>query len=304
MKQIKTAIRKTIKMVVGEETFNKIWFKRSHGYSLNLNNPLTFSEKIHWVKKHADLEKYAKYVDKYEVREFVEKTIGKDLLIPLIGVYKSSMEIEFSELPKSFIVKATHGSGWNRIVKDKNKINIEKVRDEINGWIKASFYKIYGERNYKPLIGRVVIEELIIDPSGDLKDYKFFCYNGEPLFIQVDGDRFSQHKRDMYDADWNRLPVKCEYENFETPVNEPVMLTQMLEIAKKLSAEFPFVRVDLYCAAESKIYFGELTFTPGNGLDRFTPIEFDKVFGAPLQINKYSEVKEGVYGSSPFEYTS
>ena len=263
-------------------------FLKTHGYPLNYSNPETLNEKIQWIKLYGKPERFAKYVDKFEVRSYVKFKIGEEHLIPLIGVYKSSEEVDFDKLPESFIIKATHASGWNFIVKQKSKVDLQRVREKIDYWSQSSFYKVGFERNYKPLKGRVVIEKLINDPSGDLMDYKFFCFHGEPTFIQVDGERFENHKRNIYNLDWVKYESEYAFPNFSHPIEKPKMLNQMIDLARSLSEDFAFVRVDLYCT-EGKIFFGELTFTPDNGFGKFSDIKLDKSFGKKLDLKQYNK---------------
>ncbi|GHH99565.1 ATP-grasp fold amidoligase family protein [Neobacillus kokaensis] len=261
-------------------------FKKIHGYDLNLENPKTFSEKIQWVKYHGKLERFSKYVDKYEVRQYVKEKIGEQYLIPLISVFDNVDQIDWNMLPESFAMKANHASGWNIIVEDKTMVNQESAKNKMRKWLQSSYYKLFSEANYRNIKPRVVIEELIKDPSGDLKDYKFFCFHGEPKFIQVDGDRFTEHKRDLFDLDWNKLPLKLKFTNFKQSPLKPAALNEMIQLARQLSEGLPFVRVDLYYTND-RIYFGELTFTPGNGLERFSPRYYDELFGNCLDINRY-----------------
>lgn len=261
-------------------------FLKVHGYELNLENPLTFSEKVQWIKRYGNLERFCKYVDKYAVRSYIKKTIGEEYLIPLIGVYRRTEDIEVNSLPNSFVIKSTHAARWNLIVKDKSKVNWTQAMGKMRKWLRSSYYKRRREPNYKYIIPRLVIEEKIEDVSGDLKDYKFFCFNGEPKYIQVDAFRSSNHRRDFYDTNWTKLPIRLRYRNLRKPLDKPSKLNEMIEVARKLSKDFPFVRVDLYFANE-KIYFGELTFTPGNGLKKFTPTKYDHLFGEHFDLSKY-----------------
>jgi hypothetical protein len=270
----------------GYENYIKDCFKRAHGYPPDLKKPKTFSEKIQWMKIYGRLERFSKYVDKYAVREFIKERAGEELLIPLVGVYKKTKEIDYKFLPNSFVMKATHGCGWNIIVKDKTELDWHLAREKMHEWLKLNFYKITGQPNYKPLKGRIIIEKYIEDSIGDLKDYKFFCFHGEPRFVQVDGDRFTEHKRDFYDLNWNKLPVKLTYANLTQPIAKPEKLCDMIEICRKLSRGFAFVRVDLYFT-DGRIYFGELTFTPDSGFHTFSPVQYDAIFGKLLDLNNY-----------------
>jgi hypothetical protein len=270
----------------GYENYVKDHFKRRHGYEPDLKTPKTFSEKIQYLKVYGHLERFSKYVDKYDVREFVREKVGAELLIPLVGIYERTDDIDFGSLPNSFVMKATHGSGWNIIVQDKTRLDWNSAIKKMNKWLKKNYFNKNGESQYKFLKRRILIEKYISDSTGDLKDYKFFCFYGEPQFVQVDGDRFTNHRRDIYDLNWNKLSVRFFYENLPEPVAQPEKLYDMLQICRKLSREFAFVRVDLYFAY-GRIYFGELTYSPDNGLKPFDPVRYDQIFGEYLDLKNY-----------------
>ncbi len=253
---------------------------------LNLNNPKSFSDKIQWIKLYGGIDQYAKYVDKYEVRKYIEKTIGKDYLIPLIGVWDTFDAIPFNELPDKFVLKGTHGSGFNFICHDKSTLDKKLVRDIVSKWLKENYYTRSAETQYKYCKPRILCEKYMEDDSGSLRDYKFFCFNGIPQIIQVDSDRFKGHKRDLFDTDWNKLPYTLEHPNTKELIKKPGKFNEMIEVTKKLSKQFPFVRVDLYLIGD-KVYFGELTFTPGNGLEHFKPINLDYQLGDLIDLSKY-----------------
>ncbi|MCP8970121.1 ATP-grasp fold amidoligase family protein [Ectobacillus ponti] len=261
-------------------------FKRIHGYDLDLKNPKSLNEKIQWIKLYGTADRFSVYVDKYLVRQFVEERIGGHYLIPLIGVFDDVNQIRMDSLPDSFVLKANHGSSWNILVKEKRNFNWEAKKKRVRSWLQTDFGKKTGEPNYNNIQPKIIIEEFIKDPTGDLKDYKIFCFHGEPKFIQVDGNRFTSHKRDLYDLNWDRIPVQWRYPNLKEPVSKPQRLNELLDIARQLSADFAFVRVDLYYTNE-QIFFGELTFTPGSGLEAFSPGSYDEVFGQLLSLSRY-----------------
>lgn len=265
----------------------KAKFKEKHGYELNLENPQTFNEKIQWIKKYGNLERYSKYVDKHEVRQYVKKRIGSQYLVPVIGVYKKVEDIDVKSLPNAFVMKATHGSSWNVIVKDKWQLDWPAARAKANGWIKRNYFTYSGERCYKPLKGRVIIEKFLQDRTGDLKDYKFFCFHGKPEYIKVIGDRYGDYKCDQYDLEWKRLPQMYKRNPFPKPVKKPNHFKEMKEIVHKLAHGFPFVRVDLYYS-NNRIYFGELTFAPKGGYEPLT-FKYDLKLGKLLDLKKYNQ---------------
>jgi hypothetical protein len=270
----------------GLKSYIEFYFHNYHGYPCPLYNPQTLSEKIQWLKLNGNVEKFARYVDKYQVREFIKETIGDQFLIPLLGVYSKVAEINFEKLPEKFVLKATHGSGWNEVILDKSKHDLADLKRKCEAWLETNFYDVSGEPNYKPLSGRIIVEEYIGEEEIDLKDYKFFCFHGEPLFIQVDSERFGSHKRDLFTPKWEPLAVRLLYPKSDEQILKPTMLNEMVTIAKKLSQDFPLVRVDLYQTA-NKIYFGELTFTPGSGFIAYDPREYDLFFGAKLDLSRY-----------------
>lgn len=252
---------------------------------LNTNNPKTFSEKIQWLKLYGKLEKHSQYVDKYEVREYIKKTIGEKYLIPLVGRWNTPEDIQLHKLPKRIVFKATHGSGYNFICKDSSNINKDILKKTLSAWIREKYYVWFREDQYRYVIAKIICEKYIEDEFGELRDYKFFCFHGKAKFIQIDSDRYKKHKRDIRDMKWNRLPIVLRYPNSTENMNKPKNLTKMIMIAEELSKRFPFVRVDLYSARE-RIYFGELTFTPGNGMEKFFPHEADIQFGKLLNLSK------------------
>ena len=234
-----------------------------------------FGEKIQWMKLYGNLQEYTDYVDKYKVRQIIEKELGEEYLIPLVGVYNNVSEIDYSKLPKAFVIKLNHGSGYNIIVKDKNKINVNKINKRLQKWLREDYYKIKKEIQYKNVNKKIIIEEYMSDSSGELLDYKFFCFNGKSEFVKVDFDRYAHHTANFYDMKWNKLDLTEKgFNNYKGDIDAPKNLSKMIEIAENLSLKFPFVRVDLY-NVNGKIYFGELTFTPASGKHPFLPLSKD-----------------------------
>jgi hypothetical protein len=277
--------RKHVWKIFGYKSYVKLCFKDNFGYSLDLKHPKTYQEKIQWIKVFGDLEKFSKYVDKYDVREFIKEKIGEQYSVPLIGVYDNVEDIDFEYLPNSFVIKATHGSAWNIIVRNKSDLDQNKAKEKMQKWIDSNFYKVNGERNYKPLKGRIIIEEYLEDISTHIIDYKFLCFKGEPKCIIVE-DRVNS-KGNGYDLNWNKLPVSFLNGNISIPIKKPERLEEMNELSRKLSKDFPFVRVDFY-NINGRIYFCELTFTSGNGMGNITPKEYAYTLGDYIDINTYN----------------
>ena len=254
--------------------------------SLNLANPKTFNEKLQWLKINDRNSLYTKLVDKYEVRHYIAETIGEEYLIPIRGVYDSFDEINLDKLPEQFVLKCTHDSGGLVICKDKNKLDIDLARKKINKSLKRNYYYLWREWPYKDVIPRIICERYMEDESsGDLKDYKFMCFNGEVkcLFVCLNRNSPNGLNVDFYDLDWNPMPFERHYKRSGQKIKRPDNFEKMVELAKKLSKDIPFVRVDFY-EIKGKIYFGELTFYPGTGLEEFTPDEYDEILGRWINL--------------------
>lgn len=271
---------------LGLKNFIRIMFIIKLKYLPHLRNPRSFNEKIQWLKLHSHMEHLSCLVDKYEVRKYVASRIGDKFLVPLIGVYETPQDIPFNSLPDSFVIKATHGCGWNIIVKNKTELVTNDILPKLDRWLDTNYYRQYGESPYKQLRGRIVIEELLTDPAGDLKDYKFHCSNGEPVFVQVHGDRFDTHRLDVYDLNWIKLPIWIQY-NHPHQVERPDNFDQMISICRSLSQGFPYVRVDLY-NINGQIYFGELTFMPMAGFGPIFPRKYDFRWGKLIDLNSWN----------------
>lgn len=251
---------------------------------IDWRNPQTYNEKLQIIKLDPRTEELWKYVDKLEVRSFVKDIIGNKYLVPLISTFEAPEDINLKTLPKTFVLKATHGSAWNIICSDKKTLNIDEVKTKLTNWMKLNYCDDFGkERQYRKIIPRIICEENLSVNNQSLPDYKFFCFNGVPKFVQVDLDRYQNHTRNYYDLSWNLLPYTYNYPNYSKKVDKPKSLKQMLNIAIKLCKNFRHVRVDLY-NIDGKIYFSELTFTPENGMGKFDPIDIDFLWGTYLNI--------------------
>ncbi|WP_216830276.1 ATP-grasp fold amidoligase family protein [Alkalihalobacterium elongatum] len=261
-------------------------FRRMFGYEPNIHNPKIISEKLLWVRLNGKLERFAMYTDKYEVRKYIKKKIGKEYLVPMYGVYNHINHLNLRILPRTFVLKATHGCGWNILVKDKYKLDWDKAKKQMHKWIKMNYYNKTGERHYKPLVGRAIVEKYLKDPSGDLKDYKFHCFHGDPLVVRVIGDRFASRNEGVYDINWKELPFNFRGKHlYSKPPEKPKQFNEMIDIARELSQDFAYVRVDLY-NTNNKVYFGELTFLPSGGVFP-EPLDYQEWLGAYLDLNRY-----------------
>lgn len=267
-----------------DEFYLKMIYQIKIDRKLNLEFPKTFNEKLQWLKLNDRKPEYTQMVDKYEVREFVKKTIGEEYLIPLIGVYENFEEINFDQLPNQFVLKCTNDSGGLVICKEKNKLDIKKSRKKINRCLKRNFYHMYREWPYKNVKPRIICEKYMSDESGiELKDYKFFCFNGTPKSLYVGSNRAIDTRFDFYDMEFKHIPLIQKYKNSENRIIKPKGFDEMVRLATKLAKNIPHVRVDFY-DINGKVYFGELTFYHLSGLVKFEPKEYDEQFGIWLEL--------------------
>ncbi|GEK91036.1 ATP-grasp fold amidoligase family protein [Alkalibacterium kapii] len=266
-----------------DETYLKIAFYFKMGKKLDLNKPKTYSEKLQWLKLNDRDPNYTSLVDKYEVRKFIEKTIGENYLIPLLGVWYNVDEIDFDELPNEFVLKCTHDSGGVVICKDKRELDIKKAKKKLQKSMKHNYYWGQREWPYKNITPKIIAEKYMIETRDkDLKDYKFMCFNGVPKVVLVVSNRNKKNNNvlmDFYDPEWNKLNLKRSNKKSKDDSHEkPINLDNMLEIATILSRGYPFIRVDFY-EVNRKLYFGELTLYPASGMEKFSPDEWDNVLG-------------------------
>jgi hypothetical protein len=232
-------------------------------------------------------------VDKYEAKRYVASIIGEEYIIPTYGVYNSFEEIDFTALPKQFVLKCTHNSGGVFVCKDKAFFDIEGARKQVNKWLKKNPFWKNREYPYKNVKPRIIIEQYMEDESGyELKDYKFFCFNGIAKYIFVASDRGKDNeetKFDFYDMKWNLLPFTNGHPNSNKLMKKPLNFDKMIELSERLSQGIPHVRVDLY-NINGRIYFGELTFFHWSGLVPFVPEKWDYEFGRWLKLPALSNM--------------
>ncbi len=251
-------------------------------YWINLRNPKTFTEKLNWLKYLHQDNRYSRCADKYAVREYVSTQVGAEYLIPLLGVFSDPEQIQVADLPDSFVLKATHGSGWNILINDKSKIDLDDIKNKFHYWLNLNPYYLSREWQYKDIKPRIICEQYL---GNNMPDYKFFCFQGSVKFIQVDVDRFKDHKRNFFDVDWNLLNFEMTYPRSVQAITRPEGLERMIQVCKKLAAEFIFIRVDLYYH-DQKIFFGELTFFPEGGVGPFDSYNSDLQMGANLMLSQ------------------
>lgn len=258
------------------------------GRNLNLKNPQRFTEKLQWYKLNYRNPIMRQCVDKFTVRNYIKSKGLSDILYDCYGVYSSVDSINFQKLPNSFVIKKTNGGGGLNVLicRDKNNFDIAYAKETMRCWLNSAELSGGREWAYKGLTPMLIIEEYLEnkeEPDAGINDYKFFCFSGKPMYIVVDVDRYIEHKRNFYDVKWNNLHITSDCSTSNNEIKKPDNLNEMLDIAQKLSNDFPFVRVDLY-NIDGKIYFGELTFYPWSGYVEFTPDSFDFDLGNKFNL--------------------
>lgn len=265
-------------------------YKKISGEELDWNNLLTYNEKIQWAKLYDDIPRKTKLADKYLVRDWVAEKIGESYLIPLLGVWDSFDEINFSKLPHQFVLKANHASGMNIIVSDKKKWDKKTANQLFDNWLKVNYahFSFY-QMQYEKIPPKIIAEEYLTDSNGELPEFKFFCFDGEVYFCWFILEGGNQRYGNIYDLQWNLQSWKFKgRDNTPYDLPKPANFEQMVEIAKELSQGFSHVRVDLY-NVDGAIYFGEMTFTPSGGTRELTPKKYNKILGEQWKL----EIHEG-----------
>lgn len=262
--------------LLSDKKYQKIKGFYKLGYIPNISNPRTFNEHILRNKLEVDSEMYSFYVDRIAVREYVKKRSKECRLIPILWSGEVFTKKVWDSLPHEFVVKANHGSGMVKVV-DKSVDEFKIIQSLCQNWLKTDFYKVQREYIYKHVPKTLIVEEKLVFDDGIPPDYKFFCFNGAPKFIQVDYGRFDKHCRNLFDSSFNKLNVKYHYDN-KDHYDKPKNFDQAVKIASDLSKDLNFIRVDLYLLHDH-IYFGEMTLFPEAGFKRFIPRSFDFLFG-------------------------
>lgn len=262
-------------------------YKACMGRTLSLDAPVTFNEKLQWLKLYDRRPEYTVMADKYAVRQHITEKLGEEHLIPLLGVWDDPDDINFDLLPDQFVLKCNHNSGLGMcICKDKSKLDIPKVRAQLQKGLQEDYYQKNREWVYKDIPRKIICEKFMTNGGEELADYKIHNFNGEARFVLVCRDRFSDTglTEDFFTPQWEHMPIKRpKLANASTPIPKPEQLEQMLEFSKLLSKDIPFVRTDFY-VIEGKVYFGEITFFPASGMAEFDPPIWDAKFGSWLEL--------------------
>lgn len=263
------------------------------GKRLRFRNPVTFNEKLQWLKQYGRRPVDTIFSDKYAVKDLVASIIGPDYVIPLLGVWDSFDDIDFSKLPNQFVLKCTHDSGGIVVCQDKTKLDIDSARKVINNGMSRNFYVYSREKAYRDIPRKIIAEVYMEDSeTKELRDYKFFCFDGVPKILFIASDRQvsgEETKFDFFDMDFNHLPFTNGHPNAVVVPSKPKCFEEMKELAAKLSKDIPHVRVDFY-EVDGKVYFGEMTYSHWGGMTPFNPEEWDYKLGSWITLPSTREL--------------
>ena len=299
-KMIKFAVNKDYRFLVlavrgkkadmPADAFLKRMYKINMGKELNLTDPINYTEKLQWLKLYDHRPEYTTMVDKYEVKKYVADRIGKQYVIPLLGVWDSADEIDFDVLPDRFVLKTTHDSGALVICKDKSKLDVKAAKKRLNHFLGRRYYDCNREWPYKNVKPRIIAEQYMEDSTHkELRDYKFFTFGGVPkvLYIAQGRGRGEPTVADFFDMNFNHLPFTIDHDMADVPPEKPACFEEMKRLAAILSEGTPQLRVDFY-EVDGKVYFGEMTFFHCSGMEAFHPEEWDKTFGDWVELPQKS----------------
>ncbi|MEK6263430.1 MAG: glycosyl transferase [Clostridium sp.] len=274
---------KKIAYLIPDKTYLSLKYWALIEKKINLICPTTFNEKLQWLKLYDRRPKYTQMVDKYEVRNYISKTIGEEYLIPLIGVYDKFEEIDFNNLPKQFVLKCNHDSGGLIICKDKSKLDIKVARHKINKSLKRNYYYVHREWPYKNVRPRIICETFISEKNKTPDDYKVLCFNGKAKLISVHIDRFGKHKLDNYNMKWEKTIIGKDGPMSEFTYEKPKQFEKLIQLTELLAANMIHVRIDWFIVKD-KLYFGEITFYEASGFEHFDNEEDNYLFGSWINL--------------------
>lgn len=257
------------------------------GRRLDLKHPRLYNDKLQWIKLYDRDPRYRTFVDKVAVRDYVAETAGEKYLIPEVARFETWRDIDWASLPDRFALKLAHGSGCNVLCRDKDALDIPAAQKKLERWAKLDWFWPSREWPYLGVKPRVLVEAFLEGENGDVpRDYKILCFAGVPRYVIVDVDRYTRHTRNFYDVNWVRQDMFNRHPGYEGEVPRPENLEEMLEVAAKLSKGVPHIRIDLY-NVKGRVYFGEMTFFHGYGMEVFRPRAFEEHLGdlTPLEAH-------------------
>ena len=272
---------------IPDKIFLQLKYRYWMGHRLHLENPKTFAEKLQWMKIYDRNPIYVTMVDKYDAKEYVGNLIGEEYIVPTYGVWNSFKEIDFDSLPDSFALKCTHDSGGNVMVSNKKNMNIVDAKKKIERCLGYNYFYHNREWSYNNVKPRVLAEEFLDNDGQEMVDYKFFCFGGIPKFLYVSQGMTDHTKARMcfMKMDWTPAPfTRKDYKAYEGVPEKPVCFDEMVEIAKRLSKGYRFLRIDLYCH-KGRVYFSEITILPNGGFMHFYPEKYNRIIGSWLDTS-------------------
>lgn len=274
---------------IPDKTMLKLQYRIKFKRKLDLKAPKRFTEKIQWYKLYYKNPLMPQCSDKYLVRDYINSKGLEHILNDLYCIYSRPEDIKLDGLPEKFVMKLSNGSGTNLLCRDKSLLNEKDVIRDFKDFVFKVKANLGREWPYMKVKSTIVVERLLEDEThinNAINDYKIFCYDGKPTYVICISDRYSDRCNHLvYDTDWNKVRVASEDARIEEDAPRPETLDEMLEIAARLSEDFPFARIDLYSVA-GKVYFGEITFYPWSGYMEFEPDEFDFVLGEKFNLTE------------------
>lgn len=291
--KVMTFLKKSLRFLP-DKTYIKLYYRLRVGRPLNTENPTTLNEKLQWLKFNYRFPLQSIVSDKLLVRDYVAEKIGAEYLIPLLGSWENYDDVDFDKLPEQFVLKCNHDSGGLVVCTDKSKLNHKEAKRKLEKSLKSNFFYIGREYQYRNIKPRIICEQFISDNGKVPMDYKIYCFNGKPDVILVCRDRFSNNSHRAsylyFDQDWKFQPLNKGDENLvDVDILKPKNLDKMIEIARELSKDFFFARIDLY-NIDGQIYFGEITLSPNSGFDPDIKYETDLMFGEKLKIPYWNDI--------------
>ena len=267
-----------------DKLFTQRAYRLAFNSTIDLEHPQSFNEKLIWLTLYDRKNIKTLCADKYAVRDYVASQVGAEYLIPLALNTENPLDVVAENLPEfPVIAKTNHASGQVFIIKDLRTTDFSAIQESFRFQLRKNFYHGHREWQYKHIVPSIVVEKLLLDEQGDIpKDYKVHCFHGRPHYIQVDSERFSEHKRCIYDTNWTLLDIAYNKPKGEASLR-PTKLDEILMLAAKLSKDFIYVRADFY-QVNDRVYFGELTFTPEAGRGKFSPSSIDIDWGKLIHL--------------------
>ncbi len=261
------------------------YFAKFHKFC-DLKHPKLYNEKIQWLKLNTRNPELPALVDKYEVKDIIRKRLGEEYVVKCYGVWDRFEDIDFDGLPERFVLKCTHDSGGIVVCTDKASLDMEAARKKLSYCLSQNYFYVSREHHYKDVKPRILAEEYLENGSEGLHDYKLFCFNGEPLYINYVSGRMDENATEeaFYDTDWNVQPFLLHHPMVSQPVPKPACLGQLVAFSRELAKGTVISRIDFYVLQDGRIKFGEVTPYPLGGMEVFKPYEWNRKMGDLVKL--------------------